>query len=142
MIRLKVEASKDNLPDVTVAIDKELEKNACPAKIRKQVRLAVEEVFVNICDYSYDSSGGMIEIETDISIPEETVSVITIKIEDAGRQFDPLTCENPYISIPIAQRKLGGLGIFLFRQIMDDVGYEYKDGRNCLTMTKKYEKEQ
>ena len=139
MIRLKVEASDDNLAVVVNSILKELEANGCPQKIRKQIKLAVEEVFVNICSYAYESGSGMIETETEIL--RDTSSKIIIRITDTGIPFDPLTGEDPDISLPIGRRPIGGLGIFMFKQIMDETVYEYKDGKNCLTMIKRFETE-
>ena len=55
---------------------------------------------------------------------------------DNGKPFDPLKREDPDVSIPAEERGIGGLGIFMTKNIMDDVRYEYVDGKNILTMEK------
>ena len=57
--------------------------------------------------------------------------------EDSGKKFDPLAKEDPDISLPVEERQIGGLGIFMVKKSMDKVTYEYKDGKNILTIVKK-----
>ena len=57
--------------------------------------------------------------------------------EDSGKKFDPLAKEDPDISLPVEERQIGGLGIFMVKKSMDKVMYEYKDNKNILTIIKK-----
>ena len=61
---------------------------------------------------------------------------VEITFIDNGRQFDPLAKEDPDITIPGKKRKKGGLGIFVVKKSMDDVHYDYSDGKNILTIKK------
>ena len=61
---------------------------------------------------------------------------LIITLRDAGKPFDPLAKEDPDITLSAEERKIGGLGIFLCKKLMDSVRYEYKDGCNIFTMTK------
>ena len=56
---------------------------------------------------------------------------------DHGIPYDPLAKEDPDVTLSAEERQIGGLGIFMVKQTMDDVSYEYKDGRNILRLKKK-----
>ena len=63
---------------------------------------------------------------------------ITLEFIDGGIPFNPLDKADPDISLPLEQREIGGLGIFLVREMMDDVAYTYVNKENRLTIKKKY----
>ena len=63
--------------------------------------------------------------------------VAEIVFEDSGIQYDPLANEEPDVTLSAEEREIGGLGIFITKKTMDDVKYEYKNGRNILTLLKK-----
>ena len=100
-------------------------------KMLFQLRLACEEVIVNIINYAYPDSKGSMEISYDINDNE-----LVIVISDSGVPFNPIKKEEPDLNIPLEERKIGGLGIFLVRNIMDQVEYQRDNGRNILTMRK------
>jgi len=97
-----------------------------------KIRLCVEEVVENIVRYAYKDGQGFVEIGTELQD-----GVLTISFRDAGVQFDPLAKDDPDITLSADERQIGGLGIFLCKQMMDDLRYEYRDGCNCLYMVKK-----
>jgi anti-sigma regulatory factor (Ser/Thr protein kinase) len=55
---------------------------------------------------------------------------IEIEVSDAAKAFNPLSVPPPDLTVPLEQRRAGGLGVFLVRQMMDEVHYEYRNGRN------------
>ena len=59
-----------------------------------------------------------------------------ISFLDHGKPYDPLAKDDPDVTLPAEVRPVGGLGIFMVKQSMDDVKYEYKDGTNILTLVK------
>jgi serine/threonine-protein kinase RsbW len=61
---------------------------------------------------------------------------IELEVSDRGRSFGPLSLSPPDLTVPIEQRKAGGLGVFLVRKIMDEVRCERRDGRNCFLFRK------
>lgn len=64
---------------------------------------------------------------------------VSISFQDEGKPFNPLASEEPDVTLSARERRvggLGGLGIFLVRKSMDDVRYEYRDGKNILTIRK------
>ena len=62
---------------------------------------------------------------------------MAVTFRDRGVPYNPLEKEDPDVTALAAERKLGGLGIFLTKQLMDEVRYAYEDGQNVLTLTKK-----
>jgi anti-sigma regulatory factor (Ser/Thr protein kinase) len=134
MRELVIEADRSNMPQVQTFIDEQLEEIDCPLMTQTVIDIAVEELFVNIASYAYDSGIGMAVVQ--VTVHEDPLSV-EITFIDNGRQYDPLAKADPDTTISSAkQRKKGGLGIFMVKKSMDNVNYEYKDGKNILTIKK------
>jgi anti-sigma regulatory factor (Ser/Thr protein kinase) len=92
--------------------------------------LALEEVVCNIISYAYsDAAEHLIEIAMAVRGDE-----LVLQVSDDGRPFNPLHATPPNLDIPLQQRSVGGLGIHLVRQFMDEVAYERVAGHNVLTM--------
>jgi anti-sigma regulatory factor (Ser/Thr protein kinase) len=70
-----------------------------------------------------------------VEISEDPLTV-TITFVDHGIPYDPLAKEDPDLSLSAEDREIGGLGIFMTKKLMDDVSYDYIDGRNILTLKK------
>ncbi|MBO4769262.1 MAG: anti-sigma factor antagonist [Clostridia bacterium] len=130
---IEVEAAIDNLPSVTGFIDSRLEAVDCPPKAAMQINLAAEEIFVNISQYAYAPGKGKATVRVEVSVDPVTVTLTFI---DSGTPYDPLARRDPDVSLPAENREIGGLGIFLTKKAMDDVRYEYRDGKNILTLKK------
>lgn len=95
-----------------------------------QLNLAMEEAVVNVMNYAYPNQHGMpILIEADIE-----PSRLSFVIDDTGIPFDPTKNEDPDLSLSAEERPIGGLGVMLVRQLMQEVSYEYRDGHNRLTL--------
>ena len=95
------------------------------------INTALEEVFVNVASYAYDSDG---LVEVSLSNDKNNVTFV---FKDAGKPFNPLLKKDPDITADSDEREIGGLGIYLVKKIMDDVSYKYEDGRNVLTLVKR-----
>ena len=108
---------------------------------KNQVRIAVEELFVNIASYAYSPETGTVtvRVKTETAPPSVTVTFV-----DAGVPFDPLKKQDPDIALsPLESknllkngRQIGGLGIFMVKKMMDETAYEYRDGKNVMTIKK------
>jgi uncharacterized protein (TIGR02172 family) len=131
---LTVKASLQNLGEVQKFISERLSSIDCPEKTQMQTGLVVEEVFVNVAEYAYDPGTGKVTVCVDVA---KDPAVLTLTFIDTGRPFDPLQKADPDVTLSAEQRDIGGLGIFLTKKLMDDVRYEYRDGQNVLTLTKK-----
>ena len=112
------------------------EKLGIETSLARKLRLAVEEAVVNVISYAY---------------PEGTEGDVTIKIMsdghtlrfqiiDTGVPFDPTKKEKTDTTLSIEERQIGGLGIFLVRELMDTINYERVDGKNILTLIKTLKK--
>ena len=130
---LELEAVPENLPEVQAFVEEHLEAAGCPDRAKMQIGLAVEEIFVNIASYAYAPEQGPATVRVEVS--EDPVTV-TITFVDNGMPYDPLAKQDPDLTLSAAEREIGGLGIFMTKQIMDDVVYEYRDGQNILTLKK------
>ena len=133
MKELTIEAEIENLDKVIGFVDEQLEALECPMKAQMQIDVAVEEIFVNIASYAYRPETGKATVRFEVS--EEPVTV-TITFLDHGVPYDPLARQDPDVTLPAEERDIGGLGIFLTKQIMDDVSYEYCRGQNILRIKK------
>ena len=130
---LEIEAAVENLPEVLAFIEEHLEQADCPPKAMMQITVAAEEVFVNIAHYAYAPDRGKAVVRVEVSGDPVTVSLTFI---DHGVPYDPLLREDPDVTLPAEERQIGGLGVFLVKQTMDDVNYVYRDGKNILTLKK------
>jgi len=110
-------------------------KNNLPAKITNSIDLVIDEVLNNIITYGYVDQE---EHEIDIQISIMNRQLI-LKIEDDGIEFNPTEIAEADTKSSIEDRAIGGLGIHLIRNVMDEVRYSYKSKKNNLTMKKKIE---
>ena len=131
---------KNNVSDVPRLcsfLDSVYAKMNIEPSLAKKLRLAVEEAVVNVMEYAYSASRvGSIEVRV-----MTDGHLLKVMIIDMGAPFDPTTIAKVDTSLSAKERKIGGLGIFLVREIMDSINYERVDDRNVLTLTKKLEKE-
>ncbi len=133
MKELDITANREKLSDVLSFVDAELEQLGCSMRIQTAIDVAVEEIFVNISSYAYDSEGGVATIRMEVT--DNPISII-ISFIDGGTPYDPLAKPDPDRKIPVRERKKGGLGIYMVKKSMDNISYEYKDGKNILTIKK------
>ena len=134
MKKLTIEAKIDNLDEVLAFVDGELEAAGCSLKTQMQIDVAVEEIFVNIAHYAYAPDTGKAVIGVEV-IGEPPCARITFS--DSGMPYNPLEKEDPDVTLSAEERMIGGLGIFMVKKSMDSMDYEYRNGQNLLTMTKK-----
>ena len=130
MKKLIVEASLNNLEKVMSFVNSSLEEHNCEPELLSQIGIAVEEIFINIAKYAYKPGNG--DVVVSIVIGKE----IAIRFEDTGKPYNPLERTDPDLLKPLMERKIGGLGIYLTKKLMDKVTYSRVDNANVLTMTK------
>ena len=134
MKELTVAASIDNVNVVTEFVDAQLEALDCPMKAQMQIDIAIDELFSNIAFYAYGDGKG------DATIRFEEVEdphAVRITFIDGGTPYNPLAAEDPDTTLSAEDRKIGGLGIFMVKKSMDELSYEYRDGKNMLSILKK-----
>ena len=133
MNELTVQATIENIPAVTDFVNDRLDNLGCPTKARMQIDIAIDELFSNIAHYAYHPETGQAVVRVD---EEADPPAVCITFVDNGVPYDPLAKEDPDISLSADERQIGGLGIYMVKQTMDDILYEYKDGQNILTIKK------
>lgn len=117
--------------EILAAILKSPEISSCGMRTALALRLACEEIVMNVTNYAYpQEEDGWLDVHIDKS------DRITIRFEDGGVPFNPLEQKKPDTAMSWKQRRIGGLGIFILRRKMDDVRYVYENGRNILTIEK------
>jgi anti-sigma regulatory factor (Ser/Thr protein kinase) len=131
MKELKIEATIENFDNVLDFVNAELETIKCPNKFKQQIAIVVEEIFVNIAHYAYTPATGFAIVRIIASDNE-----IWLEFEDSGRQYNPLEKADPDITAVTEDRPIGGLGVYMVKQMMDTVEYRYEDKRNLLTVKK------
>lgn len=131
---ITVEATLANLEKVTEFVNEQLEQIGCPPRAQMQIDITIDELFSNISFYAYNPEVGMATIS--IEVIDEPMEVI-LTFSDNGTPYDPLDAEKPDVTLSAEERKVGGLGIYIVKQSMDEIAYEYKDGKNILKVKKK-----
>ena len=130
---LTVDAKIEKIEAITKFIEGRLEEHDCPIKAQTQISIAIDELFGNIAKYAYPDGEGKATVR--FAIERDPLTAV-ISFSDSGKQFNPLDQGEPDTSLSAKERKIGGLGIFLVKKTMDSVGYEYKDGKNIVTIKK------
>lgn len=131
---LEVDATIENLPRVMEFVDSRLEAHDCNMKVQVQIDVSVEELFVNIANYAYEGKVGQATIGFEYI---ESDNSAKISFSDEGIKYDPLAKADPDITLSAEEREIGGLGIFMVKKNMDQVLYEYTDGKNITTIIKR-----
>jgi anti-sigma regulatory factor (Ser/Thr protein kinase) len=132
---LCIRAEEDNLYPLLGMIGRMLAEAGCEEKAKKQIEMAVEEIFVNIADYAYPEGGGDADILAEIRAETKTAE---ITITDVGEAYNPLAKPDPDLNMELEQRQYGGFGIFMVKEAMDAVDYKRENGKNVLTLRKSW----
>ena len=103
----------------------------------RDLQLAVDELCSNSIRHGYGGQEGQIEVSV-----ERIGHAIQVVVRDWGMAFDPEQVPVPDLQVPLEERSLGGLGLFLVKQVMDDVRFEFDDGNgNSVTMVRRLDRE-
>ncbi len=125
----------ETIPQLNEFIDIAAEKIGLDMSLTMSLNLAIEEAVVNVMQYAY-SDEGKGEVEIRIIADAEWLTFIII---DSGVEFDPTTMGDADTTLSAEERPIGGLGIFLVRQLMDVIEYNREGDKNILTLRKKLE---
>ena len=133
MKELIIDATVENIKKVTEFVDEQLEKLECPIKAQMQIDIAIDELFGNIAHYAYHPEVGSAAVRVEVT--EKPLAVV-ITFIDNGTPYDPLAAREPDTTLSAEEREIGGLGIYMVRKSMDDISYEYREGKNILKIKK------
>ena len=124
------------VPQLAAFVDEVCEQLGFDMSATMQMNLALEEAVVNVMNYAYPAG-----TKGEVCIAAEAeADTLMFTIVDSGIAFDPTEKDEVDTTLSAEERQIGGLGIYLVRQLMDDVEYERRDGRNILKLTKKLTK--
>ncbi len=135
MEELSLDAVVENIDTVTNFVNEHLERYNCPKKAQMQIDIAIDELFSNIAHYAYNPDVGPATVR--IEVLEDPISVV-ITFIDNGVPYDPLSTQDPDITLSAQEREIGGLGIYMVKKSMDEITYEYKNGQNILRIKKHF----
>ena len=134
MKTMTLPAVLESIPPITEFVDAELDRLDCPMKAQMQLDIVIDELFSNIARYAYPDGPGEATVSIDFAPETRTVSLV---FADSGIPYNPLEKEDPDVTLPLEQRSIGGLGIFLVRKNVDDMRYTRQNGQNILTVLKR-----
>ncbi len=126
----------EQVPQLADFVDMVCEEVGMDMAVAIQMNLAMEEAVVNVMSYAYPA-----DTVGDVTIEAVTIAdQLQFTITDCGTPFDPTAKEDVDTTLSAEERPIGGLGIHLVRQLMDSITYERIDGKNVLTLRKKFDK--
>ena len=134
MKKITLNSDKENLTVLNDFMNDYLKDYEISHKIIIQLELAVEEIFVNICSYAFDSANENICVCFDVL---QNPLTLQITFEDSGKPYNPLMRSDPDITLDAEKRKVGGLGVFIVKQVMDDCDYKFENSKNIFTVKKR-----
>ena len=133
MKELTIEATPENVDTVIEFVDAQLQQYGCGMKEQMAIDVAIDELFGNIAHYAYNPDVGFATVRVDVLQDPLSVEITFI---DNGKQYDPLAKADPDTTLSVEDRPVGGMGILIVKKSMDAVNYEYRDGKNILTIKK------
>lgn len=134
MSTIVFDANFDNLDEIREIVAEAARRVGFSDKEIYAIQLAADEASSNIIEHAYAGvTGGKLEI--DLSTSDNKLKII---MRDHGKPFDPSSVPEPNVKADLSERKIGGLGMYLMRQLMDEVSYDSSpETGNILTMIKR-----
>jgi serine/threonine-protein kinase RsbW len=134
LIRLIVPGEIARVEDLNTSLEAVLSRHGIDPGVRADVRLIVEELASNAIEYGGGDGTdvGQHELSVDIGMDGD---LLTLRFRDQGAPFDPLSAQTPDLEADILDRPIGGLGLYLIRQIAESMHYERIDDCNLLRVS-------
>lgn len=134
LIRLIVPGEHARVEDLNTSLEAVLKRHGVEAGVRGDVRLIVEELASNAIAYGGADGRdvGQHELSVNIAIAGD---LLTLEFRDEGAPFDPLSATSPDLEADIMDRPIGGLGLYLIRQIAEETHYRRVDDANLLRVS-------
>ncbi len=130
MTTLRLPAKPENVGKLLEFVSGLATQYGFPAAAVKEIELAAEEALINILHYAYPEETGEVEIRR----RGDDGTRLELEIVDYGIPFDPLSLSEPDLAVNVPDRKVGGLGVMLIREMADGVRYRRDGGANILTL--------
>ena len=129
---LEVDNRLENLSVISDFVSKAMRKVGAKDESIAEVQLAVDEACSNVILYAYSGQKGIVKL-----VLELVGDDLIVTLNDRGKPFDPTSVPPPDLEVDLDERRIGGLGMYFMRKVMDEVSYSFdaEDG-NKLTMRK------
>ncbi len=125
-----LEANIDNYTTLIDWLNKKCDESGIQNSYKTKLNIAVEEIFANVAHYAYPNNEGNVEV----TYKNIAGNKVEMNFSDAGTPYNPLEKQDPDITLSAEERPIGGLGIFMVKNYMDEVNYVYMHGNNILTI--------
>ena len=129
---LRLKNQMQELERVNQFVEEICEELNLGMELQLNLNLVMEEMVVNVISYAYPE-GKVADIEL---VAESDGKELTFVLSDQGKEFDPTLREAADMDVNPAERDLGGMGIYIVKNIMNEVSYQRLEGKNLLTMKK------
>ncbi len=127
---IELKALTDNYASLSEWLEGIIASFGISGKLANKINVCSEEIFVNIASYAYPEETGQVKV-----LLSKEGNEIILKFEDEGFEYNPLQKEDPDITLSYDKRPIGGLGIFMVKEMSKNVEYERKNNKNILTIT-------
>lgn len=134
-LSITARADVDELPDVVGRLEAFFEAHEVPPAAANHVLLALDELVANVAAHAYPADAADPFLRLDVSVEDGAVD---LTVADGGLAFDPLNAAAPDVTLPVEERPIGGLGIFLVQKLMDSVAYDRVEGQNRVRIVKRF----
>ena len=131
---LTLDSSLAEVATLAEAMESFANRHALPVATKSAINLALEEIVTNIILHGYQGQPGQ-AIGVEIMFRP---GVVQVCVEDSAPPFNPLLAPKPDLTLPLEERKPGGLGLHLVRNVMDGLEYQRAGGKNRLSMVKRF----
>ena len=132
VFRVSVDADPDGVGKVNAEFAGFAETNALPETVRRSVNVALDELLANVLSHGRTGRNPC-SVTVEGELDQER---LTVTLTDDGPAFDPFGQDAPDTTLSVEDRPIGGLGIHLVRELMDEVSYERRDGQNVVALVK------
>ena len=128
---------RSEIPRVAEIVQRFGAENQLSVDDMMRIRLVLDEIVVNIVAHGYEDAGDHREHQIGIHLSLDARDVLTVRVTDDAREYDPRSAPAPRFDLPVEERRKGGLGVHIVKAIMDTIDYRRVNGQNILTLTKK-----
>jgi anti-sigma regulatory factor (Ser/Thr protein kinase) len=125
--------TSDEMGRVTSAFADFAEAHALPAPVRRSMLVALDELVMNAVTHGATPGASGVRVTVEGTLELDRLVVV---VRDSGRPFDPFALASPDTTLSVVDRPIGGLGIYLVRQMMDEVRYSRRDDQNEVVLIK------
>ena len=133
MYRIELRNTLEDLPVLERALASFASDRGLTRDDLNRLNLVLEELMINVISYAYDDQD---EHQIVVRLGLENDELV-IEVEDDGRPFNPLEVPPPDLDRPLIERQVGGLGLHLVRNFVDEIHYRRIEGKNVLSLSKR-----